>query len=181
MNALLQHRGANLMGAGRSIAVQNFNEQACILGLGAFYTGLTGFGLSAFAAIAVFGLVVAGDHVDHPALAPVELRAPSGRDRAPALDRPARQALSRMAARLLPGLALVFNAFVWGTSWWPFRHLQGARPASALGHGDRVHARRRCVIAGGAAAGDPPGADDAGAVAAGRRGRRDQRRPSTGP
>ena len=28
MNALLQHRGHNLMGAGRSIAVQNFNEQA---------------------------------------------------------------------------------------------------------------------------------------------------------
>ena len=48
MNALLQHRGANLMGAGRSIAVQNFNEQACILGLGAFYTGMTRFGLSAF-------------------------------------------------------------------------------------------------------------------------------------
>ncbi|HEY4068176.1 MAG TPA: lysophospholipid transporter LplT [Burkholderiaceae bacterium] len=60
MNALLQHRGANLMGAGRSIAVQNFNEQACILGLGAFYTGLTKFGLSAFTAIALFGLVVAG-------------------------------------------------------------------------------------------------------------------------
>ena len=60
MNALLQHRGANLMGAGRSIAVQNFNEQACILGLGAFYTGMTRFGLSAFSAIAVFGVLVAG-------------------------------------------------------------------------------------------------------------------------
>ena len=60
MNALLQHRGHNLMGAGRSIAVQNFNEQACILGLGAFYTGMTKLNLSAFAAIAVFGLVVAG-------------------------------------------------------------------------------------------------------------------------
>ena len=60
MNALLQHRGHNLMGAGRSIAVQNFNEQACILGLGAFYTGLTRFGLSAFGAITIFGLVVAG-------------------------------------------------------------------------------------------------------------------------
>ncbi|HEY2561772.1 MAG TPA: lysophospholipid transporter LplT [Caldimonas sp.] len=59
MNALLQHRGANLMGAGRSIAVQNFNEQACILGLGAFYTGMTRFGLSAFALIAVFGVLVA--------------------------------------------------------------------------------------------------------------------------
>jgi len=59
MNALLQHRGANLMGAGRSIAVQNFNEQACILGLSAFYTGMTALHLSAFTAIALFGLVVA--------------------------------------------------------------------------------------------------------------------------
>jgi MFS transporter, LPLT family, lysophospholipid transporter len=60
MNALLQHRGHNLMGAGRSIAVQNFNEQACILTLGAFYTGMTRWGLSAFGAITIFGLVVAG-------------------------------------------------------------------------------------------------------------------------
>jgi MFS family permease len=60
MNALLQHRGHNLMGAGRSIAVQNFNEQACILGLGFLYAALTGFGLSAFTAITAFGLVVAG-------------------------------------------------------------------------------------------------------------------------
>jgi MFS family permease len=60
MNALLQHRGHNLMGAGRSIAVQNFNEQACILGLGAFYSFSTGMGLSAFGAITVFGVVVAG-------------------------------------------------------------------------------------------------------------------------
>ena len=60
MNALLQHRGHNLMGAGRSIAVQNFNEQACILGLGAFYSLSTGMGLSAFGAITVFGMVTAG-------------------------------------------------------------------------------------------------------------------------
>jgi MFS family permease len=60
MNALLQHRGHNLMGAGRSIAVQNFNEQACILALSASYSGLTKFGLSAFGAIAIFGLTVAG-------------------------------------------------------------------------------------------------------------------------
>ncbi len=60
MNALLQHRGHNLMGAGRSIAVQNFNEQACILGLGAFYTAMTKFGVSAFGAITLFGLFVAG-------------------------------------------------------------------------------------------------------------------------
>ncbi len=60
MNALLQHRGHNLMGAGRSIAVQNFNEQACILVLGAFYALSTGMGLSAFGAISAFGVVVAG-------------------------------------------------------------------------------------------------------------------------
>jgi hypothetical protein len=60
MNALLQHRGHNLMGAGRSIAVQNFNEQACILGLGALYVVMTRVGLSSFGAIAVFGLLVAG-------------------------------------------------------------------------------------------------------------------------
>jgi LPLT family lysophospholipid transporter-like MFS transporter len=60
MNALLQHRGHNLMGAGRSIAVQNFNEQACILGLGAFYSFSAGLGMSAFGAITAFGVVVAG-------------------------------------------------------------------------------------------------------------------------
>ena len=46
MNALLQHRGHNLMGAGRSIAVQNFNEQVCILGLGLLYSAGTSTGLS---------------------------------------------------------------------------------------------------------------------------------------
>jgi MFS transporter, LPLT family, lysophospholipid transporter len=60
MNALLQHRGHNLMGAGRSIAVQNFNEQACILLISAFYSGMTKFGLSAFVAIAVLGTSVTG-------------------------------------------------------------------------------------------------------------------------
>jgi len=59
MNALLQHRGHNLMGAGRSIAVQNFNEQACILVLGAAYSLSAGLGLHTFAAITAFGLVVA--------------------------------------------------------------------------------------------------------------------------
>ena len=60
MNALLQHRGHNLMGAGRSIAVQNFNEQACILVLGGVYSLSTGMGMSAFGAITVFGMLVAG-------------------------------------------------------------------------------------------------------------------------
>jgi len=59
MNALLQHRGHNLMGAGRSIAVQNFNEQACILSLGFLYSFSTGMGVSAFGAISAFGVLVA--------------------------------------------------------------------------------------------------------------------------
>jgi LPLT family lysophospholipid transporter-like MFS transporter len=59
MNALLQHRGHNLMGSGRSIAVQNFNEQAAILALGLMYSGLTKSGLSAYGAITAFGLAVA--------------------------------------------------------------------------------------------------------------------------
>ncbi len=60
MNALLQHRGHNLMGSGRSIAVQNFNEQAAILGMGAFYSLSLKLGLSVFGAITVFGVLVAG-------------------------------------------------------------------------------------------------------------------------
>ena len=63
MNALLQHRGHNLMGAGRSIAVQNFNEQLAILAMGAFYSLSTKMGLTAFGAITVFGLLVAATMV----------------------------------------------------------------------------------------------------------------------
>jgi drug/metabolite transporter (DMT)-like permease len=33
---------------------------------------------------------------------------------------------SHRAGTLLPALALVLNAFVWGISWWPFRQLQAA-------------------------------------------------------
>jgi MFS transporter, LPLT family, lysophospholipid transporter len=62
MNALLQHRGHNLMGAGRSIAVQNFNENLSILVLGVAYSVSVSpsVGLSPFGAIAAFGLTVAG-------------------------------------------------------------------------------------------------------------------------
>jgi hypothetical protein len=59
MNALLQHRGHNLMGAGRSIAVQNLNEQLCILALGGLYALFTNWGLSSYGAITCFGLLVA--------------------------------------------------------------------------------------------------------------------------
>jgi LPLT family lysophospholipid transporter-like MFS transporter len=37
MNALLQHRGHILMGAGHSIAVQNFNENLSILVMTGYY------------------------------------------------------------------------------------------------------------------------------------------------
>lgn len=60
MNALLQHRGHNLMGAGRSIAVQNFNENASILVMIAAYSALLGAGLSIYTVIVIFGLFVAG-------------------------------------------------------------------------------------------------------------------------
>jgi hypothetical protein len=40
MNALLQHRGQQLITAGRSIAVQNFNENASILLILSFYSYL---------------------------------------------------------------------------------------------------------------------------------------------
>ncbi|HVL36131.1 MAG TPA: lysophospholipid transporter LplT [Burkholderiales bacterium] len=59
MNALLQHRGHHLVGAGRSIAVQNFNENASILLMIALYSLLLGAGYSIYAVIAAFGLFVA--------------------------------------------------------------------------------------------------------------------------
>ncbi|HET6788148.1 MAG TPA: lysophospholipid transporter LplT, partial [Aquabacterium sp.] len=43
MNALLQHRGHILMGAGHSIAVQNFNENLSILTMLGFYAILVSF------------------------------------------------------------------------------------------------------------------------------------------
>jgi hypothetical protein len=47
------------MGAGRSIAVQNFNEQACILGLGAITSVLAMLRLSVFITITILGVIVA--------------------------------------------------------------------------------------------------------------------------
>ena len=60
MNALLQHRGHHLVGAGRSIAVQNFNENASILVMIALYSLLLAAGLSIYWVISLFGLFVAG-------------------------------------------------------------------------------------------------------------------------
>jgi hypothetical protein len=59
MNALLQHRGHILMGAGHSIAVQNFNENLSILLMTGIYSLLVVAGLSIYAVITLFGLFVA--------------------------------------------------------------------------------------------------------------------------
>ena len=58
MNALLQHRGHILMGAGHSIAVQNFNENLGILIMLSLYALLIWFDVSIYAVIALFGLFV---------------------------------------------------------------------------------------------------------------------------
>lgn len=60
MNALLQHRGHILMGAGHSIAVQNFNENLSILVMTGTYALLLMAGLSINIVIVLFGLFVAG-------------------------------------------------------------------------------------------------------------------------
>jgi LPLT family lysophospholipid transporter-like MFS transporter len=59
MNALLQHRGHILMGAGHSIAVQNFNENLSILVMTSVYFLMIRADLSIFTIIAIFGLFVA--------------------------------------------------------------------------------------------------------------------------
>ncbi len=60
MNALLQHRGHILMGAGHSIAVQNFNENLSILIMTGIYSLLVKANLSIFVIIPIFGVFVAG-------------------------------------------------------------------------------------------------------------------------
>lgn len=59
MNALLQHRGHVLMSAGRSIAVQNFNENLSILTMLGAYALLIKSDLSVQATMLIFGLFVA--------------------------------------------------------------------------------------------------------------------------
>lgn len=66
LNALLQHRGAVLMSAGRSVAVQGFNENLSVLGMLAVYAGceaagvpigVTLSGLGVLVAVAIAGLI----------------------------------------------------------------------------------------------------------------------------
>ncbi len=58
MNALLQHRGHILMGAGHSIAVQNFNENLSILIMTGLYYLMIKMDLSIYLVVTLFGLFV---------------------------------------------------------------------------------------------------------------------------
>ncbi len=58
MNALLQHRGHLLMGAGHSIAVQNFNENLSILFMLGLYALLDHAGLSVDIITIIFGAFI---------------------------------------------------------------------------------------------------------------------------
>ncbi|HUP95942.1 MAG TPA: lysophospholipid transporter LplT [Burkholderiales bacterium] len=63
MNALLQHRGHILMGAGHSIAVQNFNENLSILVMLSVYALLMWLNASIYTVVVLFGLFVSGTMV----------------------------------------------------------------------------------------------------------------------
>ncbi len=58
MNALLQHRGHILMGAGHSIAVQNFNENLSILVMTGLYYLMIRADMSIYWVLTLFGLFV---------------------------------------------------------------------------------------------------------------------------
>ncbi len=58
MNALLQHRGHQLMGSGHSIAVQNFNENLSILLMLGAYAAMIDIGFSMNTIVIIFGLFV---------------------------------------------------------------------------------------------------------------------------
>lgn len=60
MNALLQHRGHLLMGAGSSIAVQNFNENISIFLMLGIYALMEKMDFSIYTITVVFGLLMAG-------------------------------------------------------------------------------------------------------------------------
>jgi len=58
LNSLLQHRGHHLLGAGHSIAVQNFNENIGILLLLGAYTWMVGAKLDINTIVAIFGVFI---------------------------------------------------------------------------------------------------------------------------
>lgn len=59
LNALLQHRGATLLSAGRSIAVQGFNENLSVLAMLAAYAGCEATGVPIAVTLSGLGLLVA--------------------------------------------------------------------------------------------------------------------------
>lgn len=59
MNALLQHRGYQLLSAGRSIAVQGFNENASVLLMLAAYAGALALEVPLLPLMSGFGLLIA--------------------------------------------------------------------------------------------------------------------------
>jgi hypothetical protein len=59
MNALLQHRGVTVLSAGRSIAVQGFNENASVLAMLGVYGLLVGWEVPIVPLMTGFGLLVA--------------------------------------------------------------------------------------------------------------------------
>lgn len=60
MNALLQHRGHVLLSAGRSIAIQNFNENFSVLGMLTIFAVLISFDVHINTVIILFGLFIVG-------------------------------------------------------------------------------------------------------------------------
>ena len=100
MNALLQHRGHHLVGAGRSIAVQNFNENTSILVMIALYSLLLNVGHSIYMVIIVFGLFVAGT------MTLVQWWYLRNRRRAPRGDRPPARLRARRGSAQAAGIAL---------------------------------------------------------------------------
>ncbi|WP_293503149.1 lysophospholipid transporter LplT [Roseateles sp.] len=60
LNALLQHRGALLLSAGRSIAVQGFNENLSVLAMLAAYAGCEAAGAPIAVTLSGLGMLVAG-------------------------------------------------------------------------------------------------------------------------
>ena len=59
LNALLQHRGCTLLSAGRSVAVQGFNENASVLTMLAAYAGMVALELPMTTLMCGFGLSIA--------------------------------------------------------------------------------------------------------------------------
>lgn len=58
MNALMQHRGARVLTAGRSIAVQGFNENASVLLMLAVYSGSLALGMPLWGLMLMLSLVL---------------------------------------------------------------------------------------------------------------------------